>query len=260
MGATDSHFGDTRALDPRSMQDVEERRERRRGRRLPVAPLLVVALLVLLIGGVAYGAYVLLPTATVSLTPNTTTLRLDPFTVTADPGTAVVDPVSGTMPAQSIAVPLHVTDTFDATGTQVSETKATGTVQFRSENTINPVTVPAGTFRGYRRRRRVRHSRGRRGADRRLCDVHAGHGQCAGACRAIGAERQRRRAHHRPGAALDLVAARVRQQPRPTTGGARNETAVITQKDYDQAVATLTGRLDNAMAVALTDPDRCRAA
>jgi hypothetical protein len=30
---------------------------------------------------------------------------------------------------------------------------------------------------------------------------------------------------------------------------------VITQKDYDAAVATLTSRLDNAMAVALADPD-----
>jgi hypothetical protein len=43
--------------------------------------------------------------------------------------------------------------------------------------------------------------------------------------------------------------------PAPTTGGARNETSVITQKDYNAAVATLTGRLDNAMAVALIDPN-----
>src|SRR5688500_18267097 len=138
MGAADSHFGDTRAMDTRLLSDVESRSERRRrGRRVPVAPLLVVGLLALLIGGVAYGAYVLLPTATVTLTPETTTLRLAPFTVTADPGTAVVDPVTGTLPAQSITVPLHVADTFDATGTQFSETKATGTVRFRSENTVN---------------------------------------------------------------------------------------------------------------------------
>jgi len=58
--------------------------------------------------------------------------------------------VTGTLPAQSIAVPLHVTDTFDATGTQVSETKATGTVKFRSENTVNPVNIPAGIEDGTR--------------------------------------------------------------------------------------------------------------
>jgi hypothetical protein len=43
--------------------------------------------------------------------------------------------------------------------------------------------------------------------------------------------------------------------PAPTTGGARNETSVITRADYDAAVATLTSRLDHAMATALADPN-----
>lgn len=253
MGATDSRFGDTRAMDTRMLQDVEERRERRRGRRFPVAPFLVVALLAVLVGGVAYGAYVLLPTATVTLTPETTTLRLDPFTVTADPGTAVVDPVTGTLPAQSIAVPLHVTDTFDATGTQVSETRATGTVRFRSENTINEVAIPLGTF--------VATEDGIEFVTLEAAVVPTANfststpGTVNVPVRAVRSGPNGNVAEH----TIVLVPRSISSQlvsvinPGPTTGGERSEARRITQADYDAAVATLTGRLNNALAVALAD-------
>jgi hypothetical protein len=258
MGATDSRFGDTRAMDPRMLSDIETRdaREarRRRGRRLTIAPLLVVALLALLVGGVAYGAYVLLPTATVTLTPETTTLRADAFTVTADPGTAVVDPVTGTLPAQSIVVPLRVTDTFNATGTQVSETKATGTVRFRSENTINPVTIPAGTF--------VATEDGVEFVTLEAAVVPTANfatstpGTVNVAVRAVRAGPNSNVDEHTIVLAPRSISSQLVSvtNPGPTTGGARNEARVITRADYDEAVATLTSRLDHAMAVALADP------
>lgn len=260
MGATDSRFGDTRALDTRAMDtrmvhEAEARRERRRGRRLPIAPLLVVALLALLIGGVAFGAYVLLPTATVTLTPETASLRLDPFTVTADPGTAVVDPVTGTLPAQSIAVPLHVSDTFIATGTQVTETKATGTVRFRSENTVNEVDIPAGTF--------VATEDGIEFITLEDAVVPTADfatstpGTVNVPVRAVRAGPNGNVAEHTIVLAPRSISSQLVSvnNPSPTTGGARNETSVITQRDYDDAVATLTSRLDHAMAVALADPN-----
>jgi hypothetical protein len=253
----DRHFGDTRAMDARMLREVDERRDerRRRRRRLPIAPLLVIALLALLIGGVAYGAYVLLPTATVTLTPQTTTLRLDPFAVTADPGTAVVDPVTGTLPAQSIAVPLHVSDTFEATGTQVSETKATGTVRFRSENTANEVNIPAGTF--------VATEDGIEFITLEAAVVPRANfatstpGTVNVPVRAVRAGPNGNVDEHTIVLAPRSISAQLVSvnNPSPTSGGARNTAAVITQRDYDNAVATLTGRLDNAMAQALADPN-----
>ena len=255
MGATDSRVGDTRAMDTQMLEQVEGRRERRRGRRLPIAPLLVVALLALLVGGVGYGAYVLLPTATMTLTPDTSTLRIDPFTVTADPNTAVVDPVTGTLPAQSIAVPLHVTDTFNATGSQVSETRATGTVRFRSENTVNEVAIPLGTF--------VATEDGVEFITLEAATVPTANfststpGTVNVPVRAVRSGPNGNVAEH----TIVLVPRSLSSQlvsvinPGAMTGGERNEAKRITQADYDEAVATLTSRLNNAMAVALADPN-----
>jgi hypothetical protein len=256
MGATDSRFGDTRAMDTDQRSDIEARSQRRRrGRRIPIAPLLVVGLLALLIGGVAYGAYVLLPTATITLTPQTTTMRLDPFAVTADPNTAVVDPVSGTLPAQKIAVPLHVSDTFNATGTQVSETKATGTVRFRSENTVTPVTVPAGTF--------VATEDGVEFVTLEAAVVPTADfatstpGTVNVPVRAVRAGPNGNVDEHTIVLAPRSISSQLVSisNPAPTSGGARNEASVITRADYNDAVATLTSRLDHALAVALADPN-----
>jgi hypothetical protein len=259
MGATGSHFRDsaidTREMDARLVRDNEERRQRGRRRGFPVAPLVVVALVALLVAGVAYGAYVLLPTATVTLTPETAMLRLDPFTVTADPGTAVVDPVTGTLPAQSIVVPLHVSDTFNATGTQVSETKATGSVRFRSENTVSAVNIPAGTF--------VATEDGIEFVTLEAAVVPPADfgtstpGTVNVPVRAVRSGPSGNVAEHTIILAPRSISTQLVSvnNPAPTTGGERIETSVITQKDYDKAVATLTGRLDNAMAVALADPN-----
>lgn len=256
MGATDSRFGDTRAMDTEQRIDIEARSQRRRrGRRMPIAPLLVVGLLALLIGGVAYGAYVLLPTATITLTPQTTATRLDPFAVTADPNTAVVDPVSGTLPAQTIAVPLHVSDTFNATGTQVSETKATGTVRFRSENTVTPVTVPAGTF--------VATEDGVEFVTLEAAVVPTADfatstpGTVNVPVRAVRAGPNGNVDEHTIVLAPRSISSQLVSvsNPAPISGGARNEASVITRADYDEAVAMLKSRLDHALAVALADPN-----
>jgi hypothetical protein len=159
------------------------------------------------------------------------------------------------LPAQSIAVPLRVSDTFDATGTQVSETKATGSVRFRSENTVSAVNVPAGTF--------VATEDGVEFVTLEAAVVPPADfgtstpGTVNVPVRAVRSGPNGNVAEHTIVLAPRSISSQLVSvnNPAPTTGGARNETSVITQKDYNAAVATLTGRLDNAMAVALIDPN-----
>lgn len=247
----DLYSTDTQVLPTAQRADAR----RRRGRRIRVAPLLVVGLIAVLVAGVAYGAYVFLPTATISLVPVTAPLTLETFTVLADPSTAVVDPVSGTLPAQAITLPLHVNDTFEATGVQVSETKATGVVRFRSENTVNEVNIPVGTFVAT--------------ADDIVfvttepavvptADFSTSTpGTVNVPVRAV---------RSGPSGNVDkgtitLAPKSISTQlvsvnnPAPTSGGERNEAKVITRADYDEAVATLTGRLANVLATAIAQPN-----
>ncbi|MEP7379126.1 MAG: baseplate J/gp47 family protein [Chloroflexota bacterium] len=249
--STDLHSFDTQVLPSADRADSR----RRRGRRIPVAPLLVLGLIAVLVAGVAYGAYVFLPTATISLVPVSAPLTLETFTVVADPATAVVDPVTGTLPAQVVSVPLYVSDTFGATGVQVSETKATGVVRFRSENTVNEVNIPLGT------------------SVATVDDVVFVTTEAAVVPTAdfstatpgtvnvpVRAVRSGLSGNVDKGT-ITLAPKSITSQlvsvsnPAPTSGGQRNEAKVITQADYDGAVATLTGRLANALAIAIAAPD-----
>ena len=99
----------------------------------------------MIVGGAAYGAYLYLPTATISLTPGTQPFGPMSFDITADPSVAVADPATGKVPAEHVAIPLAETATFDATGHDVVQTKAQGTVTFTSTDTFFDVPVPDGT-------------------------------------------------------------------------------------------------------------------
>ena len=247
--------GGVRSTETQVLPPFEKPEPRRRARRIPWAPLLVLALIAILVAGVAYGAYVFLPTATISLVPQTTPLTVPTFTVVADPGTAVVDPVAGTLPAQSIALPLHVSGTFQATGSQFSETKASGTVRFRSENTDHEVSVPAGTFVAT------------------LDDIEFVTTEDATVPKAdfatstpgvVNVPIRAVKTGPTGNVAKDTITLAPKSlsaqlvsvnNPAPTTGGARTEAKVITQADYAGAVATLSQRLDDALAAAAADPN-----
>ena len=226
----------------------------RRRRRVPIAPLVVVGLLAVLVAAVAYGAYVFLPTATITVVPATSQLRLDDFTVIADPGVAVVDPGAGSLPAQAIDLQLHVSGSFDATGVDVHETRASGSVRFRSENTVNTVDVAEGTI--------VATAGGIEFATTQAATVPRADfststpGTMDVRVRAV---RPGPKGNVAAGAITDLPAplgaklVSVRN-PQPTDGGRRTEDAVVTQADYDAALATLTGQLESALVAALADP------
>jgi hypothetical protein len=162
--------------------------------------------------------------------------------------------VAGTLPAQTINLPLHVSDTFDATGAQVHETRATGSVRFRSENTVDSVQVALGTI--------VATPDGIRFETTEAATVP----KADFATSTPGTVDVRVRAV-RPGASGNVAAGTITQEPGslsaqlvsvrnpdPTSGGQRIEDRLVTQADYDAAVAALTDGLDSALASALADP------
>jgi hypothetical protein len=229
-------------------------RRRRRRRRISVAPLLVVLLMAVLVAGVAYGAYVFLPTATITLQPTTTPVQPGPITVTADPDVAVTDPVAGVVSAQRLEVPVTSSGDFPATGTQVSQTPAHGTVRFRSENTVNAVAITRGTV--------VSTADGidfetTEDATVPRADFSTGTpGTVDVAVRAVTAGPRGNVDTN----AISVVPSVLSSQlvsvrnPDPTTGGRRVEQTLVAQTDYDAAVATLTGQLTDDLTQALADP------
>jgi hypothetical protein len=245
---------------PREMDSPPRRRATDRvdsevpGRRIGLVPIAAVAVLFLLLAGVAYGAYMFLPTATITLSPATTTFNPGTYTVTADPDAAVPDLATGVVPAQRLQIPLSVTGEFSATGIDVRETRATGVVRFRSENTLNEVPVIEGTV--ISTSDRIEFETTQAAVVPRADFTTSTPGTVDVPVRAV-------RAGTRGNVAADAiteVGAGLRQQlvsvrnPDPTDGGRRIEESVVQQSDYDAALAALGDRLETELAAALDDP------
>jgi hypothetical protein len=229
-------------------------RPRRRRRRWALSPLIAIVLLIALVGVALYGAYNLIPTATITVRPQLTAVGPVSGTVIADPQVAVVDAGAGIVPAQRLQLPLSVSDEFESTGIRVATIRATGTVEFRSENTVEVVPIAAGT--------RVQTGAGvvfetTAAVEVPVADFGSGTpGLASAAVRAV-------RAGPRGNVAAEairvvpseLAARRIFvSNPQPTTGGERRETRVVAATDYEAAVAALRGQLDDRLAAALADP------
>jgi hypothetical protein len=117
---------------------------RRGGSRLPLVIALAVLALVVLVGGV--GAYVLLPSATIVVTPRPEALPPLTLTVKADPSATAPDAAALVVPAVEVPLDVSVTDTFQATGKRVTETKASGQVRFSNLDFLRTNTVPGGSI------------------------------------------------------------------------------------------------------------------
>jgi hypothetical protein len=117
---------------------------RRGGPRLPIVIVLAVLGLVVLVGGV--GAYVLLPSATIVVTPRPEPVQQLTLTVRADPSATEPDAAALVIPAATVPVEVSVTDTFQATGKRVEETTATGQVRFSNLDFLRTNTVPGGSI------------------------------------------------------------------------------------------------------------------
>jgi hypothetical protein len=116
----------------------------RRGSRLPLIIVLAALALVVLVGSV--GAYVLLPSATIIVTPRLQAISLPAETVAADPAATEPDAAAMVIPAERVLNDVTVTDTFPATGKRVEETTAEGVVRFSNLDFLRTNTVEAGAI------------------------------------------------------------------------------------------------------------------
>ncbi|MFN8620547.1 MAG: hypothetical protein U0869_07385 [Chloroflexota bacterium] len=101
--------------------------------------------LALLAAGGLYVAYLVLPTATVTLTPGTTQIGPEQVNVSARADAAVPDTAKGIVPAVRQQIYLVKSGTYQSSGTQDNLSYATGFVRFTSKNTLISVVIRKGT-------------------------------------------------------------------------------------------------------------------
>ncbi len=98
-----------------------------------------------LVAAFGVGGYLVLPSATVVVTPRPETLGPIEVPVRADPDATAIDAVAGIVPATRLSHDFNASGEFPATGKRVVQAKAKGTVRFTSSNTFLKVEVRAGT-------------------------------------------------------------------------------------------------------------------
>ena len=214
------------------------------------------SILVLAVLLAAIGAYVLLPSASIVLTPKPEAVGPIELTVVADPNATQPDATGRVVPADRISIPVSASGTFDATGTRVQLTNATGTVRFENRDPTSSNTITAGsivkTTAGIRFRTDARvtvPSAQLVGLtifpSRASVDVTAVDGGPDGNVDAG-----------------EIVIVPDNESPLflkvtntdPTTGGNRQEFKRITQQDVDAAMANLNTSLQSKFQDSMTDP------
>ena len=231
-----------------------------RGARGPgLSRALAVGLAVALVVA-GFGAYLFWPSATVVLTlraepvgPMTINVKVDPAVTTSNDAAAAV-------PGVAKAYPLNASGTFNATGQNVAETVATGTVTFTNTNnflavpvlagtkvstasgvvftTNSTVTVPKATVSGSTLTRGT--------TDVAITAVQKGLSGNVGAGAIVKVP-------------LDLAIA-LNGSPKPvtnnraTSGGTHTVTPFVQQADIDSAEASLANELDASFSSKMTDP------
>jgi hypothetical protein len=115
----------------------------RRGSRVPRFALLGAALLVAAI--VAVGGFFFYPSATVVLTLSEVAVGPTTVSVKVDPSVTASNLQAGTVPGLTKDFPVSASGDFEATGQNIVDTAAAGTVTFTSEDTGRAWAIPAGT-------------------------------------------------------------------------------------------------------------------
>ncbi|MBA2570612.1 MAG: baseplate J/gp47 family protein [Chloroflexi bacterium] len=222
-------------------------------RRSPIGLIVRLAIVAGIVGGALYGAYLYLPSVSISVRPHAEAVGPLTIRVVADPATAVPDPETGIIPAEQLDIPLSATDQFEATGVELVQTRATGRIRFTSENTLFEVPIPEGT--------RISTDAGIEFETTKSVTVpqasfQTGPASAQAAIRAV-----------RPGPEGNVPAESITELPQPisaqlvtatnpdaTTDGRRTETRIVTREDYDAAMVALTAQLEVQLAAALADP------
>ena len=215
--------------------------------------------LALLVGGT--GVYLLLPSASIVVSPRQEPLGPVQMVITADTTATQPDANARVIPATKVNVPVSVNNTFDATGKRVQLTNATGTVRFDNLNPTSTNRVASGsivrTASGMRFRTAVETNVPRA----QLLQIEVGRfvltpGKATVRVTAVDGG---------PGGNVDantivVVPNGENSQflkvtnPEATSGGARQDFARITQADVDGAMAALDTSLHEAFTEALANP------
>jgi len=213
-----------------------------------------ILVLALLLAGI--GAYVLLPSASVVVTPEPEAVGPIDLTVVADPGATQPDPAGRVVPADRLSIPVSVAGTFDATGTRVQLTKATGSVRFENRDPTSTNRIVAGsvvkTTAGIRFRtdETITVPRAelvgltifpaRASVDVTAVDGGPESNVDAGEIVIVPANESP--------LFLKVI------NPAPTTGGEKQEFKRITQQDVDAAMSNLNGSLQAKFQESMSDP------
>jgi hypothetical protein len=227
-------------------------------RSIPRTPLLIggaIIALALLVGAV--GVYVLLPSASVVVTPREQAVGPQTFSVVADTSASEADPEAGVVPADLISVDVTAEDTFPATGVRVERTRATGRVTFQSLDTSRTNTIPRGSIvstEGGVQFRTLQSVRLPRASVVPPLSINPSRATVA-----VEAVRNGT-AGNVPANAITVVPpaedpsiTQVRN-PEPTSGGSRTEFPRVEQEDVDKAMEALQGQLDASFQEQLDDP------
>jgi baseplate J-like protein len=160
------------------------------------------------------------------------------------------------VPAQRITIPLSASGTFDATGTRVAVTKATGSARFENRDPTSSNRIPAGSI--------VRTDSGVRFQTDQALTVPRAElvgltifpaRASVGITAVLGGPEGNVDAGQ-----IDIVPNGESPlflkvtNPDPTSGGTRQEFKRVTQQDVDGAVATLNASLQDKLTQAMADP------
>lgn len=235
---------------------IDTLRRRLSGAGIRTPWLVGAGILVLAVILAGFGAYVLLPSASIVVTPEPEAIGPIDLKVVADPSASQPDPAGSVVPADRISIPVSVAGTFDATGIRVELTKATGSVRFENRDPTSTNRIAAGsvvkTTAGIRFRtdETITVPRAelvgltifpaRASVDVTAVDGGPESNVDAGEIVIVPANESP--------LFLKVI------NPQPTTGGDRKEFKRITQQDVDAATANLNASLQAKFQGSMSDP------
>jgi hypothetical protein len=210
-------------------------------------------------GGV--GAYVLLPTAIVTVRAVPEQVGPLALEITADPLAATVDPEKLVVPAEIVTFDLEASGEFEATGVEVTDTAATGTLRWSNCDPTSAYTIREGT------RARTRSGVAFETTEQLFLPVAGLSGGNPPTLTCQSRDVPARAVETGPAgnvpagtitrvpSNMNSVVLRV-SNPEPTTGGEHTEKKLITVEDVGAAQRALMAALDEQFEELLADPSR----
>jgi Baseplate J-like protein len=222
--------------------------------RTPLVIGAAVLALALVVGGV--GAFVLLPTATVVITPREEPIGPVELRITASAQATEPDQATKVVPALTKDVEVDANQTFEVTGKRVEATKATGSVRFRNFDFTSSNTIPKGSVVSTQSGIRFRTDRTItvKRAERVLFQIVP-----ASASVDVTAVNAGPAGNVEPNTIVviprgeDPLTLDV-TNPDATHGGKRDEFPRVSQDDIDKAMATLRDQLNTSFQQKVADP------